>query len=101
MRKEQATFGAGCYWGTENFFRTKLSTFVKKDISNGISDVKVGFMGGTVINPTYRQVCETTTKHVEVAQIEYDPNIVSYDLLCEFFFSFHDPTEKNRQGMCV
>ena len=85
---EKATFGAGCFWGVESFFRAVP----------GVSDVIVGYAGGKVENPTYRQVCSDTTGHAEVVQIAYDPAKVNYDRLLDVFFANHDPTTLNRQG---
>ena len=85
---EKATFGAGCFWGVESFFRGVP----------GVTDVVVGYAGGSVENPTYRQVCSDTTGHAEVVQITYDPAKVNYDRLLDVFFANHDPTTLNRQG---
>ena len=83
-----ATFGAGCFWGVEAAFR-------KVD---GVLDTAVGYMGGTLDNPTYHDVCTDTTGHVEVVQVTYDPARVSYQRLLDLFFDSHDPTTLNRQG---
>lgn len=85
---EIATFGAGCFWGTEATFR-KLP---------GVFKTSVGYMGGHFENPCYLDVLSRITGHAEVAQIEYDPNIVSYRALLEAFWQCHDPTSLNRQG---
>ena len=85
---EQATFGAGCFWGVESFFREVP----------GVVDAVVGYAGGHTPNPTYRQVCTDTTGHAEVVQVTYDPAKVSYDRLLDVFFANHDPTTLNRQG---
>jgi peptide-methionine (S)-S-oxide reductase len=85
---EQATFGAGCFWGVESFFREVP----------GVVDAAVGYAGGHTPNPTYRQVCSDTTGHAEVVQVTYDPAKVSYDRLLDVFFNNHDPTTLNRQG---
>ncbi|NNF66643.1 MAG: peptide-methionine (S)-S-oxide reductase MsrA [Gammaproteobacteria bacterium] len=82
-----ATFGAGCFWGVE-------ATFREMDIS----DAAVGYMGGTTRNPSYKEVCNENTGHVEVVQIEFDPDKVSYEQLLEKFWSCHNPTQHNRQG---
>lgn len=89
--KMKATFAAGCFWSVEEAFRTL----------KGVSSTVVGFMGGTVKNPTYEQVCSNTTGHAEVVQVEYDPKIVSYDELLELFWKNHDPTSLNRQGLDI
>ena len=85
---EQATFGAGCFWGVESFFREVP----------GVVDAAVGYAGGHTQNPTYRQVCSETTGHAEVVQVTYDPAKVSYERLLDVFFANHDPTTLNRQG---
>jgi peptide-methionine (S)-S-oxide reductase len=85
---EKATFGAGCFWGVEEAFRR-----VK-----GVTATAVGYMGGTLENPTYRDVCTDRTGHAEVVQVEYDPAQVSYEALLQAFWECHDPTQLNRQG---
>ena len=84
----KATFGAGCFWGVESAFRE-----VK-----GVSDVAVGYMGGTLENPSYKDVCTDRTGHAEVVQVDFDPALVSYEQLVRVFFEIHDPTTLNRQG---
>ena len=85
---EKATFGAGCFWGVEVAFRNVP----------GVTDTAVGYMGGTVANPTYEQVCTDRTGHAEVVQVEYNPDEVSYEQLLDTFWAEHDPTQLNRQG---
>ena len=85
---EKATFGAGCFWGVESAFR---------DIP-GVSDAAVGYEGGHMTNPTYKDVCTDRTGHVEVVEIDFDPARVSYDQLLDAFWQLHDPTQVNRQG---
>ena len=85
---ELATFGAGCFWGVESAFRQ----------IPGVIDAKVGYAGGTVDNPTYKQVCTDRTGHAEVTQVTFDPAVVSYDKLLDAFWNMHDPTTLNRQG---
>ena len=85
---EQATFGAGCFWGVEVAFRNLP----------GVKDAAVGYMGGTLENPSYEQVCTDRTGHAEVVQVEFDPEEVSYDEVLDTFWSVHDPTQLNRQG---
>lgn len=95
---ERACFGAGCYWGTEKFFRHDFS---KKHIDMGIiHDGQVGFMGppNAPENPNYRDVCTGATGHVEVYDFEYSGGSAYYEELVKFFFQFHDPTTLNRQG---
>ena len=85
---ELATFGAGCFWGVEVSFRQV----------RGVKDALVGYLGGTLANPTYKDVCTGRTGHAEVVQVEYDPDEVTYDRLLEVFWENHDPTTLNRQG---
>lgn len=88
---EIATFGAGCFWGTEEAFRQ-----VK-----GVVNVTAGFMGGNTKNPTYEEVSTGATGYAEVVRIEYDPAQVSYDKLLDVFWGIHDPTTPDRQGVDV
>lgn len=85
---KEATFGAGCFWCIEASFL---------DVK-GVISVKPGYAGGKTKNPTYEQVCTGTTGHAEVARIEYDESIISFDELLEMFWFLHDPTQLNRQG---
>ena len=85
---EKAMFGAGCFWGVEDFFRQVP----------GVSDAVSGYAGGTTDSPTYRQVCDGDTYHAEVVEVAFDPAKVSYQALVELFFRMHNPTQKNRQG---
>jgi peptide-methionine (S)-S-oxide reductase len=85
---EKATFGAGCFWGVEHAFRQV----------EGVEDVAVGYMGGTLDNPTYKDLCTDRTGHAEVVQVEFDPAVVSYEEMLEVFWKIHDPTQMNRQG---
>ncbi|MGH7913931.1 MAG: peptide-methionine (S)-S-oxide reductase MsrA [Candidatus Binataceae bacterium] len=87
-RKRIATFGGGCFWGIEAAFRE----------IDGVLAVTSGYMGGWLKHPTYRQVCSNQTGHAEVAQVEYDPALVSYGQLLALFWEIHDPTAANRQG---
>jgi peptide-methionine (S)-S-oxide reductase len=84
----KATFGAGCFWGVESAFREL----------KGVTDAAVGYMGGTLANPTYQDVCTDRTGHAEVVQLDYDPQQISYEQLLRAFFDLHDPTTLNRQG---
>ena len=88
MPAEVATFGSGCFWCSEAVF-SEL---------RGVTKVVPGYSGGTVPNPTYEEVCTDLTGHAEVAQITYDPSVISYRDLLEVLFSTHDPTTLNRQG---
>ncbi|MFQ5743659.1 MAG: peptide-methionine (S)-S-oxide reductase MsrA [Acidobacteriota bacterium] len=85
---QKATFGAGCFWGAEAAFRQVP----------GVTAAAVGYLGGSLENPTYRDVCSGNTGHAEVVQIEFDESTVSYEKLLEVFWSIHDPTTLNRQG---
>jgi len=85
---EKATFAAGCFWGVEDAFRQ-----VK-----GVMDAAAGYTGGTVENPSYREVCGDATGHAEAVQVEFDPAQVSYDDLLSVFWRIHDPTTMNQQG---
>jgi len=85
---EIATFGAGCFWCTEAVLEQV----------DGVKNVVSGFMGGTVANPSYKEVCTGTTGHAEVVQVTFDPKVVSYDRLLDWFWRLHDPTSLNRQG---
>ena len=85
---QTATFGAGCFWKTENEF-LKVPGAIK---------TSVGYMGGDFANPSYLDVVARITGHAEVAQIEYDPEGVSYQELLDIFWQMHDPTSLNRQG---
>ncbi len=88
---EKATFGAGCFWGIEAAFRQVP----------GVVDAAVGYMGGTLENPTYQDVCTDTTGHAEVVQVTFDPAQVSYPQLLDLFWEIHDPTTPDRQGFDV
>ena len=85
---QKATFGAGCFWGVEAAFRELP----------GVVSAVVGYSGGHLPNPTYRDVCSGETGHAEVVEVEYDPSRVTYDQLLDLFWSIHDPTQLNRQG---
>ncbi len=85
---ETATFGAGCFWCVEAQFQ----------LLDGVASVKSGYSGGSIKNPSYKEVCNGTTGHAEVCQIEFDPTKISYDEMLAAFWKTHDPTQLNRQG---
>lgn len=87
-KQELATFGGGCFWCVEAIFER-----VK-----GVLSAESGYSGGNVANPDYKQVTTGLTGHAEVAQIRFDPELVSYTELLEIFFKTHDPSTLNRQG---
>lgn len=84
----KATFAAGCFWGVEAAFRQL----------KGVTGTLVGYIGGTLREPTYHDVCSGRTGHAEAVQVEYDPSQVSYEDLLRIFWENHDPTTLNRQG---
>jgi peptide-methionine (S)-S-oxide reductase len=88
---ETVVLGGGCFWCTEAFFR----------LVAGVVAVTPGYAGGFVSNPTYREVCDGSTGHAEVVEVEFDPRKVSIEELLEVFFASHDPTSLNRQGADV
>jgi peptide-methionine (S)-S-oxide reductase len=87
--KDIATLGGGCFWCLDPVFKDLV----------GVEQVVVGYSGGDVPNPSYRHVCSGTTGHAEVVQITFDPKVISFREILEVFFSVHDPTTPNRQGV--
>lgn len=85
----KATFAGGCFWCTEAVYEQM----------KGVKSATSGYIGGSVPNPTYREVCTGLTGHAEAVEIEYDPTVVPYEKLLEVFFATHDPTTLNRQGV--
>ena len=83
-----AILAAGCFWGIEEVFRT----------TKGVIDTKVGYTGGTKIDPTYEEVCTDLTGHAEVVKVDFDEAIISYEDILNIFFTNHNPTQLNRQG---
>lgn len=86
--EKKATFGAGCFWGVEAAFRQ----------IPGVTSTRVGYLGGTLENPTYRDVCSGRTGHAEVVEVSYDDERLTYDDLLTVFWDNHNPTTLNRQG---
>ena len=85
---EIAVLGLGCFWGPE----------IKFSKIDGIIRTEVGYCGGNTTQTSYREVCTGNTNHAEVVKLEFDPKIISYNKVLEFFFEFHDPTTLNSQG---
>lgn len=88
MTRETAIFAGGCFWCTEAVFQSL----------EGVEGVESGYIGGTVPDPTYKQVCGGDTGHAEAIRITFDPAVISYADLLDVFFATHDPTQLNRQG---
>ena len=85
---KEIIFGAGCFWGVEKKFWDQAGVFI----------TSVGYSGGDIVNPSYRQVCYENTNHVEVVRIFYDPQEIGLDNLLKIFWECHDPTQGMRQG---
>lgn len=88
MKQDVIIFGGGCFWCTEAVFK----------MLKGVISVEPGYSGGTLLNPTYKQICGGNTGHAEVIKIEYDADVVPLETLLTVFFASHDPTTKDRQG---
>jgi peptide-methionine (S)-S-oxide reductase len=88
MAEETAIVAGGCFWCTEAVFRDVV----------GVSGVESGYIGGSVPDPTYKQVCGGDTGHAEAVRLTYDPEVVSYAEILDMFMGTHDPTQLNRQG---
>lgn len=85
---ESAVLGGGCFWCTESVFQSL----------DGVMRVVPGYSGGHVDNPTYEQVCDKTTGHIEVVNVMFDPEVISYQTILRVFFATHDPTTPDQQG---
>ena len=85
---ETAILAGGCFWCTEAVFRDVI----------GVGEVESGYIGGTVADPTYKQVCSGTTGHAEAIRVTFDPGVISYAEILDVFMATHDPTQLNRQG---
>jgi peptide-methionine (S)-S-oxide reductase len=88
MAEQVAVLAGGCFWCTEAVFNDVV----------GVTKVESGYTGGTVSNPTYKQICGGDTGHAEAIRITFDPDVLSYSDLLDIFFATHDPTQLNRQG---
>jgi len=88
VASRKAYFAGGCFWGTEYLMQR----------ADGVLGTRVGYMGGTTQNPSYRDVCKGNTGHTETVEVEFDPSKTDYETLAKLFFEIHDPTQLNRQG---
>ena len=88
---KKALIGAGCFWGIEKFYSE----------INGVIDTKVGYSGGNTVDPTYEDVCSGVTNHAEVVLISFDESIITYDDIINYFWTCHDSTQLNQQGLDI
>ena len=88
MASETAIVAGGCFWCTEAVFRDVI----------GVSEVESGYIGGSVVDPTYKQVCGGATGHAEAIRLTFDPAVIEYAQLLDVLMGTHDPTQLNRQG---
>lgn len=87
-KTETAIFAGGCFWGVEHFMQR----------IDGVLSTEAGYIGGTIENPTYEEVCKHETGHAEAVRVIFDPQIVDYETLSKLFFEIHDPTHLDHQG---
>lgn len=87
-KMERAIFASGCFWGTEYFLKR----------ADGVIKTTVGYIGGTLENPTYREVCSKKTGHYEAVEVYFDPSVTDFETVARLFFETHDPTQKDGQG---